>query len=102
MFSIVKDIPKPDDLPGKRAGANIYPFGDMEVGDSFVVPYGEMKTGETSERFRARIYQSAREYARRHKTEDSRLEFTAAVMKKDDDSENKKYVEGDVVVWRDK
>lgn len=102
MYSIVKDIPKPADLPGKVPGSK-YPLAEMEVGDSFVVPYEEMKEGETPEKFRNRIYQSARNYALRAKKDDEpKKEFTAALMKADDDSEGKRWAAGDVVVWRDK
>jgi hypothetical protein len=102
VFKITK-IPKPDNLPAKRAGDSKYPFADMQVGDSFVVPYSEMREGETADKFRERVYKSAREYARRNrKTDEDRMEFTAAVMEKDDESEDKAFVQGDVVVWRDK
>jgi hypothetical protein len=92
-------IPKPDNLPVKRAGETKYPFADMKVGDSFVVPYSEMKQGESSEKFRERVYKSAREYARRNRKDgEDRLEFTAAVMTSDGEG----FTQGDVVVWRDK
>jgi hypothetical protein len=101
MFKITS-IAKPDNLPAKRAGDSKYPFSEMKPGDSFVVPYGEMKNGETSDKFRERVYKSAREYARRHKDGENRMEFTAAIMDKDDESEAKVYAQGDCVVWRDK
>lgn len=102
MFKIT-NIPKPDNLPAKRAGDSKYPFADMKVGDSFVVPYGEMREGESADKFRERVYKSAREYARRNRKDgEDRMEFTAAVMDKDDESEAKAFVQGDVVVWRDK
>ena len=101
MFEI-KQIPKHDDIPAHRSGGGVYPFGTMKVGDSFVVPYAEMREGETSAQFRSRVYQSAREFARRHQKDgEERMKFTAAVMTKDDESETKAFVEGDVVVWRD-
>lgn len=102
MYGIVRDIPKPENLPPKRAGGSKYPFADMQVGESFVVPYSEMREGEKSEQFRERIYKSAREYARRNKDGENRMEFTAAVMDADDKSSEKRYAAGDVVVWRDK
>jgi hypothetical protein len=110
MYAIVKGIEKPEDLPSKVPGAK-YPLSDMAVGDSFVVPYEEMKDGETPEKFRNRIYQSARNYALRDLEtqreangggETAKKEFTAALMKTDDTSEAKRWVAGDVVVWRDK
>jgi hypothetical protein len=106
VFKIVK-IPKPENLPEKRAGESKYPFPEMEVGDSFVVPYGEMKQDETPDQFRRRIYNAAREHARKEflsrpaDAKGQRKEFTAAVMPEDDKSADKRYVAGDVVVWRD-
>lgn len=108
MFDIVRDIPKPPDLPARRAGGSKYPLAEMEVGDSFVVPYGEMAEGEKSDAFRDRIYKSCREYARREaKSQEGaargyKKEFTAAIMPEDDKSGEKRYAQGDVVVWRDK
>jgi hypothetical protein len=101
MFAIT-NIPKPENLPAKRAGDVKYPFADMKVGSSFVVPYGEMKEGETPEKFRERVYKSAREYARRSSTGEERMSFTAHIMTEDDKSDDKHYVAGDCVVWRDK
>lgn len=102
MYAITK-IPKPDNLPAKkRQGGSKYPFGEMKVGDSFVVPYGDMTDGETALQFRDRVYKSAREYGRRNSKGDERMEFTAALMTEDDKSEVKEFVTGDVVVWRDK
>ncbi len=102
MFKIMSDIPKPPDLPERRAGESKYPFGDMKVGDSFVVPYGEMKKGEKPEKFRQRVHKSAREYGRRNMVGNERAEFTVAIMTEDDKSEAQRYVAGDIVVWRDK
>jgi hypothetical protein len=109
VYSIVKDIPKPVDLPGKSPGSK-YPLAEMAVGESFVVPYEEMKKEETPEKFRNRIYQSARNYALRdlesqkktNGAEATKKEFTAALMRADDDTEAKRWAAGDVVVWRDK
>lgn len=100
MYGIVRDIPKPENLPPKKSGQK-YPLAEMKVGDSFVVPYAEMKEGETPEKFRSRVYQSCRNYALRAKDE-QKPEFTAALMDKDDDQDPKRWVQGDVVVWRDK
>lgn len=103
MYKLVKGIPKPENLPSKSAGSK-YPLSDMGVGESFVVPYGEMKAGDTPEKFRNRIYQSCRNYALRdHKDADSpKKEFTAVLMAEDDTEQEKRWVTGDVVVWRDK
>lgn len=104
MYSIVS-IPKPENLPAKRASDTKYPFATMKSGESFVVPYGDMKEGETPEKFRQRVYKSAKEFARKNnrKAGDSGSEwsFTAALMTEDDKSEAKAFVQGDVVVWRD-
>jgi hypothetical protein len=110
VYSIVKDIPRPADLPGKSPGSK-YPLAEMDVGESFIVPYEEMKAEETPEKFRNRIYQSARNYALRDLDSQKKVspdgehvkkEFTAALMRADDDSEAKRWATGDVVVWRDK
>lgn len=108
MYGIVKGIPKPENMSPKQAGQK-YPLAEMEVGDSFVVPYNDMNDGEKPEAFRNRIYKSARNYALRDFNERRRDEgetvlkkdFSAALMKEDDTSEEKRYVAGDVVVWRD-
>jgi hypothetical protein len=106
MYGIVKDIPKPDIVAAP--GASKYPLAQMEVGDSFIVPYAEMKEGEDAQAFRKRINQSVRNYAlrdysnRREKMAEAvKKEFTVAVMPEDDKSEAKRFVQGDVVVWRD-
>lgn len=106
VYALVKSIPKPPDT--RSAGAQKYPTADMEVGDSFVVPYGEMTTGEDGVKFRKRINQSVRNYAMRdfntRREEDGaakKKEFTVAIMPKDDDSDEKRWVTGDCVVWRD-
>lgn len=106
MYTLVSGIPKPEITASP--GATKYPLGQMKVGDSFVVPYGEMKEGEDGPKFRSRINQSVRNYAIRdfntRKAADvdaQRKEFTVAVMPEDDKSEDKRYVTGDVVVWRD-
>ena len=112
MFEIVRGIPKPENLPPK-VGSTKYPLAEMEVGESFVVPYSEMNEGESSEKFRGRIYQSARNYALRDFNQRNaeagnsgkevvKKEFTAAVMQEDDKSTPMKWAKGDVVVWRDK
>jgi hypothetical protein len=113
MYNIVQGIEKPPELKRKQAGSK-YPLAEMQVGDSFVVPYGEMIEGDTPEKFRNRIYQSARNYALRdfNERKDAALnaeqaaktvkkDFSAAVMTEDDKSDEKRYVTGDVVVWRD-
>lgn len=108
MYTVVDNIPKPPDNRGP--GAVKYPLAILEVGQSFVVPYGEMKDGENAEKFRKRIYQSVRNYALRDLAARDRdangeliakKEFTAAVMPEDDKSETQRFVTGDVVVWRD-
>jgi ectoine hydroxylase-related dioxygenase (phytanoyl-CoA dioxygenase family) len=110
MYEIM-DIPKPENLPAKRAGDTKYPFADMKVGSSFVVPFSDMRDNEAPEKFRDRIYKSAREYARRDfntRKKDNpavlieRKEFTAALMPSDDKNQPMRYAAGDVVVWRDK
>lgn len=111
MYGIVKNIPKPDIVVAP--GASKYPLAQMNVGDSFVVPYSEMKEGEDGAAFRKRINQSVRNYILRdyasrkgQRPADSadpaiKKEFTVAVMPSDDDSDEKRWVQGDVVVWRD-
>lgn len=37
MFKIDKGVP----MPGKRHNMTQYPFAEMKVGDSFVIPYGK-------------------------------------------------------------
>lgn len=37
IFKVDKDVPIPESR-GRRWGTSIYPFRDMEVGDSFFVP----------------------------------------------------------------
>jgi hypothetical protein len=98
----ILNIPKPENLPAKRAGETKYPLASMKVGDSFVVPFSEMRDGETSEKFRGRVYKSCREFARRNSKEDEKMEFTAVVMPEDDKQEPSRYAQGDIVVWRDK
>ena len=41
MFAIEKNIPMP--TTGRSGRRTSYPFGDMEVGDSFVVPTSDKK-----------------------------------------------------------
>ncbi len=103
MYGIVRGIPKPENLPERRPGSK-YPLSEMAVDDSFVVPYGDMKEGETPEKFRSRIYQSCRNYALRALSTESgeKRQFTAALMTEHDKTSEKRYVAGDVVVWRDK
>jgi hypothetical protein len=110
MYGIVRDIPKPPDLKAKKSGSK-YPLSEMEVGDSFVVPYGEMQDGDSPEKFRNRVYKSCRNYALRDYNDRKagagenqtveKKDFSAALMSEDDTSEVKRYVAGDVVVWRD-
>lgn len=103
MYKLVEGIPKPENLPTKRNSGMKYPLADMKVGDSFVVPYSEMAEGDTPEKFRNRIYQSARNYALRDRNgpDAVKKEFTAALMSEDDTDVAKRWVAGDVIVWRD-
>lgn len=101
MYEVV-EIPKPDNLPARRAGQSKYPFAGMKPGQSFVVPYDDMMPEEKPAKFRERVYKSAREYARRNVNGGDQMQFTAALMTEDDKSPAKAYVAGDVVVWRDK
>lgn len=109
MYDLVTSIPKPADLKSKQAGSK-YPLSQMEVGQSFVVPYGEMQDGDTPEKFRNRVYKSCRNYALRDYNECKaanpdqtfvKKDFSAAVMTEDDKSDANLFVAGDVVVWRD-
>jgi hypothetical protein len=110
MYGIVRGIPKPPTLKPKNTGSK-YPLSEMEIGDSFVVPYGEMQDGDTPEKFRNRVYKSCRNYALRDfndRKKDAgenqaveKKDFSAALMTEDDPTEDKRYVSGDVVVWRD-
>lgn len=107
MYEIIKGIPIPENLPAKSAGAPKYPFGDMSVGDSIVVPYEDRRKDESEEQFRNRIAKSAREWSRRNskgKPEEERKDFAVVVMTADDPGakspQEKRYVTGDAVVWR--
>lgn len=123
MYEVVRNIPKPPEVR-KAAGGSKYPFGSMEVGASFVVPYGDMNPGETGEKFRARVYKSARNWAARDfkdgptpgGTSQKKKEFTAALMTEDEkvpdlseseveagaEKREPRWFAGDVIVWRDK
>jgi hypothetical protein len=102
VYKIV-DIPKPENLPAKRAGETKYPLSQLKPGDSFVVPFSEMRDGETSDKFRSRVNKSCREYARRNSQNgEERPEYTVVVMPEDDKENPSRYAQGDVVVWRDK
>lgn len=110
MYAITTGIPKPASVKKKQPGATKYPLAEMEVNQSFVVPYGDMNEGETPEAFRNRIYKSARNYALRDYNERkaepnaadvTKKDFSCALMEADDAGEEKRYVAGDVVVWRD-
>lgn len=105
MYAVVKGIPRPENLT-KGSGDTKYPFDGMEVDDSFVVPYTDMKDDENAEQFKSRVYKSAASYARREfKTPEgtqrgAKKDFIAAVMTEDDKTDAKAYTAGDVVVWR--
>lgn len=38
MFTIEKNIPITKSSPGRKQGVSKYPFAEMEIGDSFLVP----------------------------------------------------------------
>lgn len=105
MYQIVEGIPKPENMPVKKSGSK-YPFPEMEVDTSFVVPYTDMKESEQPDTFRNRIYQSARNYALRdfhsQGAGGTKKEFSAVLMKEDDAQKPPRWSQGDVVVWRDK
>lgn len=84
MFKIEKDVPLPQ---GAGRGWRKYPFCDMEVGDSFLVPRDEVKlrsVGSNGRLGAATIYTAASQYGRR-----LGRRFTA-----------RKLPDGSVRVWR--
>ena len=100
MIEIKKNVPKPEGVRAPGPGQK-YPLSDMQVGDCFFVPYGDMQEGDTPQKFRNRIHQSVKNYALRTKTEATRQKHSVALMTQDDTSEDKLYYAGDVGVWRD-
>lgn len=56
MFVIEKNIPAV--TRGRRKGVTKYPFGDMEKGDSFFVPF----MGKTPSGIRGSIYHLAKKF----------------------------------------
>ena len=100
MIEIKKNVPKPEGVKSSGPGQK-YPLSDMQLGDSFFVPYGEMQSGDTPQKFRNRIHQSVKNFALRTKTEEGRQKHSVALMTKDDESVDKMYFAGDVGVWRD-
>jgi hypothetical protein len=63
MFEIRKDLPIPENISA-RAGARLYPFADMVVGDSFVVKKGQLE--DEPEVVARKVKNSAREYGRKN------------------------------------
>lgn len=62
-IAIEKNIP----LPGKRAGAgNAYPFDDMEVGDSFSVPFSGESWGKWGDKSVSRVSAACAAYSKKH------------------------------------
>lgn len=111
MFEIKKGIARPAD---KQAGGQTlkYPLDKMEVGDYFVVPQDQKRSGDTDKKFRDRINQSVRTYKqgrnkRAHlepgydKDKHVDLDFTVLTLGNPPEDQPDAWEAGDVGVWRD-
>ena len=62
-YIIDKGVPLPDDM---RGGGTIYPFDQLEVGDSIFIP---LKEGDNGQRLKNRLAQSTRTYGKKQDPE---------------------------------
>ena len=62
-YVIDKGVPLPDDM---RGGGTIYPFDQLEVGDSIFIP---LKEGDNGQRLKNRLAQSTRTYGKKQDPE---------------------------------
>lgn len=58
MYKIESGIPMP---AANAGGPTTYPFADMQIGDSFAVPFGDDRKAAV-----ARVTAAKQQYARRH------------------------------------